>query len=120
MKPGQLLKYLSRHPDRALQIGDDMESKALLTGLGLICSLHKPDGPNLAIVCSPQLQTHWIIGSCWTGYPEGDGYIALFLPKLKVTETNLKKFIDELIEVQGGAEIQRGELRLPVDWPKLN
>lgn len=74
----------------------------------------------MSLIRSPQLQTHWVLGLCWTGYPEGNGYVVLFLPKLLFTEASFKEYVDDLIKNQGGTDVQHGEIHLPLDWPKLN
>lgn len=122
MNHQELLPLLVQNPDAAVQSKDDRKCKELFLALGMINDFARSDTPNFCVLASGGHQTHWIVGACWSGYPDpgGNGYAVFCLPKNQIPEEGLKDFVDYVVTTNGGHDRQQGTWLRPDDWPKQN
>jgi len=120
MNPQARLDFVTRHPDEVLEITNDQECKAILLNLGIINDFTRSDGPNMSVVTTSGHPTHWVMGVCWTGYPEDNGYCILFLPKKFFNWASMMEYVNDFTRDQGGTDRQQAQSLRPDDWQKHN
>jgi hypothetical protein len=122
MNHQEILDALAQNPDSAVVSRDDRKCKALFLALGIINDFIRSDTPNHCVIASSGHKTHWIVGACWSGYPEpkGNGNAVYCLPKSKASEQDFKELMDYVATSNAGYDRQDGVWLRPDDWQKHN
>ena len=116
-----ILDFLERHPNEIVVSMDDAKCIALFSVTGLLESFVKSDSPHLCVLTTDCHKTHWLVGGCWSGYPQGgNGYQAWCLPKSQFSKQGVGEFVDYVSETYGGYSREDTVVFRPDGWRKLN
>jgi len=114
VKAEELFEFLRANPDLGADSRDERKCEALFRRLGMLDLFRRASSPNLSVGTFRDHQTHWIVGMLWSGYPnpDGNGYRAVCLPKSKVPEEGVQKFVQCVMDDYGGCGQEDYEVKV--------